>query len=67
MTRTKIIEGVPWRRFRVRYRLANGRRRSMTRWSPGFPWIREEVVRELVDTGVIDQVKPGSCTIREVA
>jgi len=65
MTRIKLIEGVPWRRFRIRYRLANGRRRSMTRWSPGFPWVRTEIARELDERFGIENIAPRSVTIRE--
>lgn len=64
MTRVKLIEGVPWRKYRVRYRTTNGRRRSMTRWSPGFPWVRMEIAQELVE-GEYD-VADHSVTIREV-
>lgn len=65
MTHVKIIEGVPWRKYRVRYRMSNGRRRSMTRWSPGFPWVRMEIARELDETIGIENIAPRSVTIRE--
>ncbi len=60
----KWVEGVPYRRFTVRYRLASGERRRMVRWSPGFPWIREEVARELLSRFDLEDIKPGSVTIR---
>ena len=63
----KHIEGVPYYRFRVRYTLANGKRRSMTRLSPGLPWIREEIARELDETYGLDNIKPGSVTIVSVS
>lgn len=61
--RTKQIEGVTYRRFTVRYRLASGKRRSMVRWSPGYPWIREEVARELLSRYDLEDIAPGSVTI----
>lgn len=61
------IEGVRYWRFRVRFRLADGRVRVWTRWSPGFPWIREEIARELEARGLApEDLKPHSCTIRQV-
>jgi len=62
----KSIEGVPYYRFRVRYRLADGRHRVMTRLSPGYPWVREEVCRELVERFGLEGVKAGSVSIEEV-
>lgn len=59
-----LIEGVPYHRFRVRYRLASGQRRTMLRWSPGYPWVREEIARELVERFGLDGIKAGSVTIR---
>ena len=58
-----MIEGVPYFRFLVRYRLADGARRRMFRRSPGFPWVRSEVARELADRVGLENVKPGSVTI----
>lgn len=58
-----IIEGVPYYRHVIRYTLADGRRRRMVRWSPGFPWIRSEVGRELADRFGLDGIKHGSVTI----
>lgn len=46
----KLIEGVPYYRFRVSITLTSGRRRRLFRHSPGFPWVRSEVTRELSDT-----------------
>lgn len=59
-----ILEGVRYHRFRVRYTLADGTRRSMVRWSPGNPWVREEVGRELLDAFGADGIRPHSVTIR---
>ena len=64
MTATKIVEGVPYYRFRVRYTLTDGKRRSMVRWSPGLPWVREEIARELLERFTLDGIKPGSVTIQ---
>lgn len=64
MTAPRFVEGVPYYRHRVRFTLADGRRRSWVRWSPGYPWIREEVARELHDTFGPNGIKAGStCTI----
>jgi hypothetical protein len=57
------VEGVPYHRFRVRFQLADGRRRSWVRWSPGSPWVYEEVGRELADRFGLEGIKPHSCTI----
>lgn len=60
---TKMIENVQYHRFVVRYTLTTGQRRRMVRWSPGYPWVREEVARELVTRFDLDGIKPGSVTI----
>jgi len=60
------VENVPYYRFRIRYTLATGQRRTMVRWSPGFPWVREEVVRELVERFGEDGIAERSVTIRMV-
>lgn len=59
-----LIEGVRYHPFVVRYTLADGRRRRMTRWSPGFPWVRDEVGRELLDRFELDGIRAGSVSIR---
>lgn len=59
--KTIYIEGVPYNRFRVYFRDLAGRRRQLTRWSPGYPWVRGEIAREFFDRG---DVKPGSAVIR---
>lgn len=58
-----LIEGVRYYPFIVRYRLADGRRRRMRRWSPGFPWVREEVARELQDRFDVTDIQAGSVRI----
>ena len=58
-----LIEGVPYHRFVVRFRLADGRRRRWMRWSPGGPFVYDEVGRELIDVFGRDGVAPGSVTI----
>jgi hypothetical protein len=61
-----LIEGIPYYRFRVRFRLADGRRRSWIRWSPGWPWVREEFERELAARGIEpEDIRPRSATIEE--
>ena len=62
----RTVEGVPYRRFRVTFCMSDGRRRRWVRWSPGFPWITDEVCRELVETIGADNVKPHSCRIEAV-
>lgn len=59
-----MIEGVRYYRFLVRYTLRDGSRRRMVRWSPGFPWIREEILRELDDRFGLDAIRPGSITVQ---
>lgn len=58
------IEGIPYWPFLVRYTLADGKRRRMTRRSPGEPWVYSEIGRELVDRYGVEGIKPGSVTIR---
>lgn len=60
---TRHIEGVPYHRHVIRYTLVDGRRRCMVRWSPGHPWVRTEVARELVERFGEDGIKRGSVTI----
>ena len=60
---TRTIEGVPYHRFVVRYTLTDGKRRRLVRWSPGFPWVRAEVLRELDDRHGIEAIKPNSVAI----
>jgi hypothetical protein len=61
-----MVEGVTYRPFRVRFRLADGRRRAWVRWSPGFPWVRSEVGRELWERFGAEGVRAGSASIREL-
>lgn len=58
------LEGVPYYRFVARFRLADGRRRRIVRWSPGFPWVYDEIGRELLDRYGPEGVKAHSCTIQ---
>jgi hypothetical protein len=64
MHNLKMIEGVSYYRFVVRFRLADGRERRWFRWSPGHPWVRDEIGRELHAKFGADGVQPGSATIR---
>ena len=68
MTRERVlhVEGVTYRRFRVRYTLADGRRRRMMRWSPGFPWVQDEVGRELLDRFGLHGIRHRSVSIEHV-
>lgn len=63
--RTRVIEGVTYRPFLVRYTLASGARRRMVRWSPGEPWVYDEVGRELLERFGLEGIKPNSVTIAE--
>jgi hypothetical protein len=65
VTRLVEIEGVPYHRHVVRFRLADGRRRRLVRWSPGAPWVYDEVGRELLERYGANGVRERSCTIRE--
>lgn len=59
----RMIEGVPYYPFIVRFTVvSNGRKRQcMYRlWSPGEPWIREEIARKLDN---IDNVQPNSVRV----
>lgn len=58
-----IIEGVRYHQFRVTFRLTTGQRRRWVRWSPGQPWVYEEVGRELFDRFGINGVKAHSCKV----
>ncbi len=59
----RIIEGVRYYRHRVRFRLADGRRRSWVRWSPGHPWVLGEVGRELLERFGESGVRCHSCAV----
>lgn len=60
----RVFEGVRWYRHVVRYRLGDGRHRRLVRWSPGEPWVRGEVVRELDERHGLENIAPGSVTVR---
>lgn len=62
-----IVEGVPYQRFVVSFKLADGRRRRWVRWSPGWPWIGDEVARELEHRFEDDELPPGSNIYIEAA
>lgn len=61
---TRIYEGVPYYPYRVRFKLADGRRRSWVRWAPARYYMIEAVCRELEATFGADGVKAFSCTVR---
>jgi hypothetical protein len=61
----RFIEGVPYHRFVIRFRLANGKRRVWVRYSPALQYVRSELVRELEDRGIYpEHLRDRSCTIR---
>ncbi len=60
---TLYLEGVAYHRYRLRFQLADGRRRSWVRWSPGLDFARNEFARELEATFGIEGIKPGTLTI----
>jgi hypothetical protein len=61
--RSMNIEGVPYYKFHVTFRLADGTRRRWIRWSPGWPWVYESVGRELFATFGLSGIKEKSCRI----
>ena len=58
------VEGVRYYPFRIRYRLADGKRRSMKRWAPALVYMRESALRELLDRFGLEGIAPNSVTIR---
>jgi hypothetical protein len=64
MKKSIRIEGVTYYPYKVRFRLADGRRRFWIRWSPGDPWVRDEIAREIAERFGLDGVKKASVTIR---
>lgn len=64
MSDVRYFEGVPYTRFVVTFRLADGRRRRWIRWSPGHPWVRSEVMREIAARFRLNDLKTGSLEIR---
>lgn len=65
LTQVRHVEGVPYYPFEVRFRLADGRRRRWVRWSPGYPWVRGEITRELA-ARFNDRELPTGSTVRIV-
>lgn len=60
----RYIEGVPYQRYVVRFRLADGRIRRWIRWSvAGTMYVYGEVGREFYERLGEHGVKAGSCTI----
>lgn len=59
----RFIEGVPYYRHEVRYRLADGRKRRMYRWSVGDKYVYQEVALELASRFGIEGIQPGSVRI----
>lgn len=59
------VEGVPYYRHAVHFRLLDGTRVRWVRWSPGAPWVYSEVHRELEARGIYpEHLRPHSLTIR---
>ena len=60
------IEGVTYHRYRVRFRLIDGRRRLWYRWSPGEPWVFSEIARELEERGIYpEHLKGGGFSVED--
>ena len=60
----RIIEGVPYLRYRVTFRDRSGKRWRLMHWSPGPPWIGAEVTRLLNEE---HDVEPGATVIIQPA
>lgn len=58
-----VVEGVRYYRFHIRFRLADGTRKRITRWAPALMYMRESLARELVDRYGSDGIAPGSVRI----
>ncbi len=64
MSTLRYVEGVPYQRYTVRFRLSDGRVRRWGRWSVATgQYVYAEVGRELADRFGIDGIKPHSCSI----
>lgn len=61
-----LREGVTYFRFRVTFRTSDRRRRRWVRWSPGAPWIFDEVSRELEATFTRAELPAGTNVYVEV-
>jgi hypothetical protein len=64
--RTRTYQGVSYSAFRVRFKLTTGDIKRWIRWSPGFPWIVEEITREIQDRFESGDILPRSLTIRKI-
>ena len=60
----RIVEGVEWRPYSIRFTTQDGKRHTWTHWSPGPPWLAGEVNRYLSERGDIDVGKPGAVVIK---
>ncbi len=60
MSNPRVYEGVPYYRYLVRFTMSDGRRVRWVRWSPGDPWIHDQLAREFSDRFESGEVKPGS-------
>lgn len=61
----RLVEGVPYYRFRITFKTVDGKRHRLRIWSPGYPWVRTEVGRMLDERYGIDCIELGSCTIHQ--
>lgn len=60
----RYVEGVPYRRYVARFKNAAGKRRQLTVWSPGRPWVGPEIARELeARIGTDEEVPPGATVV----
>jgi len=60
----KWHEGVPYYPFSVRYRTKGGKRKSLTIWSPGEPWVRDEIARYFEEHVGVENITPRSVSYR---
>lgn len=51
-------EGVRYFPFVARFRTTDGKRRQVTIWSPGRPWVSDSLRRYLDDRDDVDATKP---------
>lgn len=59
-----IVEGVPYYRFLITFRWADGRRARWVRWAPAEMYMRESLERELCARGIeSEDIRPRSVQI----
>ena len=65
MNPVRMVEGVPWRNYVVRFTTAEGKRKQWSHWSPGPPWLYGEIRRYLDER--VDVLAGSDVTIEERA